>query len=154
MLAFRVRGWVLFQSIDASTTVAWLFKEVKFSQLLPDDFGRDSLVAPWLWRLEVTNVLMNKERRRLVPQEDVIRFLQIVDALEVDIIGERPHRSLVAVALFAQPHQLTSYDARYLETAIDFGLPLCTFDRNLQRAARRSGVPLIIDFEHDRNRSS
>ncbi len=93
--------------------------------------------------------MLVKERRRDISVADGSRFLQIVDALQIDIVGEPGQRSLEALANFARPHQLTSYDALYLELAISLGLPLCTLDRNLQSAARRCGVDLIIDFERD-----
>ncbi|MCA8953155.1 MAG: type II toxin-antitoxin system VapC family toxin [Planctomycetes bacterium] len=49
------------------------------------------------------------------------------------------------MANFARPHQLTSYDALYLELAIGVGKPLCTLDHGMQDAARRLGVELVID---------
>lgn len=102
------------------------------------------MVAPWLWRTEVTNAVLIKERRGQLSAADGTRVLQIVDALEVEIVGESEHRSLEALAHFARPHQLTAYDALYLELAISLSLPLCTFDSRLQIATRKSGVVLAM----------
>ncbi|MEE9392572.1 MAG: type II toxin-antitoxin system VapC family toxin [Planctomycetota bacterium] len=110
---------------------------------------KGSGARPWSRPVAVTNTMLVKERRRDISVADGSRFLQIVDALQIDIVGEPGQRSLEALANFARPHQLTSYDALYLELAISLGLPLCTLDRNLQSAARRCGVDLIIDFERD-----
>ena len=60
-------------------------------------------------------------------------------------MGEPPTRDLEKLALLARPHQLTAYDAVYLELATTLGLPLCTMDRNLKQAAKRLGVTLIQD---------
>lgn len=128
--------------VDASATLAWLFGEDAHRAQLPDGMDQAAMVAPWLWRTEVTNAVLVKERRGHLSAADGTRLLQIVDALEVEIVGDPKHRSLESLAHFARPHQLTAYDALYLELAISLSLPLCTFDRGLQGAARQSGVPL------------
>ena len=43
----------------------------------------------------------------------------------------------------AREHELTAYDAAYLELAMRLGLPLATGDRKLRTAARRVGVGLL-----------
>jgi predicted nucleic acid-binding protein len=43
----------------------------------------------------------------------------------------------------ARAHQLTAYDAAYLELARRLVLPLATLDRALIRAAEAEGTPLI-----------
>ena len=47
------------------------------------------------------------------------------------------------VLSLARRHQLTVYDAAYLELARRDGLALATLDAALQRAARAEGVGLI-----------
>lgn len=133
--------------VDASTTIAWLFGEERQSTRLPDDFGRVSLSVPWLWRTEVTNVILVAERRRRITIAQGSRYLLVLDALRVEAVGEPLQRPLAAFADFARPHQLTAYDARYLEVAVNLGLPLCTLDHGLQDAARRIGVELVVDRE-------
>ena len=41
--------------IDASATLAWLFGENAHRAKLPKSMAEARLVAPWLWRTEVTN---------------------------------------------------------------------------------------------------
>lgn len=133
--------------VDASATLAWLFGEEKHRAQLPADIESAEMVAPWLWRTQITNAVLVKERRGLITPADGTRFLQIVDALEVEMVGEPSHRTLESLAHFARPHQLTAYDALYLELAISAGLPLCTFDGALQAAARQCGV-LLVTRDH------
>lgn len=130
--------------VDASATLAWLFGEDEHRDQLPENIESAEMIAPWLWRTEVTNAVLVKERRGLFTPADGTRFLQIVDAMEIEIVGEPSHRSLESLAHFARPHQLTAYDALYLELAISAGVPLCTFDNALRTAARQSGIPLAI----------
>ena len=61
--------------------------------------------------------------------------------VEVDIDGiERGYSSIVRLS---QQHQLSSYDATYLDLALVEGLSLATLDKNLRGAARRAGVELL-----------
>jgi predicted nucleic acid-binding protein len=43
----------------------------------------------------------------------------------------------------AREHDLSAYDAAYLELALRKGLPLATLDTRLRNAARRAGVELF-----------
>jgi predicted nucleic acid-binding protein len=61
----------------------------------------------------------------------------------VEIVAEPPVRSLTGLAAVARPHQLTAYDAAYLDLAVSLALPLFTRDQNLRTAAARVGVQLI-----------
>ena len=131
--------------VDANATVAWLFEEPEHASQLPEDFGEATLVVPWLWRTEVSNVILVTERRQRITEAQGTRYLQILDALDIEVVGEPLQRPLEMLAQFARPHHLTAYDALYLELAVSVGLPLCTFDGGLQDAARRLGVELIVD---------
>jgi len=131
--------------VDANTTLAWLWAEPGAVDQLPADFAEIPMVVPWLWRTEVTNAVLVRERRKHLTQAQGTRYLQILDSLAFEVVGEPTHRTLEALANFARPHQLTSYDALYLELAIVVGKPLCTLDNGMQDAARRLGVELVID---------
>jgi predicted nucleic acid-binding protein len=129
--------------IDASTTLAWLFNEEGRGRSLDQQLEPLDLVAPWLWRLEVVNAVLVRERRKHITQAQGTRLLEAIEAMEIEIIDEPQNRSLAALAQLARPHQLTSYDAVYLDLAISLGLPLLTNDANLLMAADRVGVPVI-----------
>jgi predicted nucleic acid-binding protein len=130
--------------IDASAALAWLFGEEQ-AQAHEARLGDFGLVAPSLWRLEVVNAVLVKERRGNITAIQGNKFLQILEAMEIDIAGELAGPGLKQLAVFARPHQLTAYDAAYLELAIEFGLPLWTYDRNMQDAAKRLGVSLLVE---------
>ena len=130
--------------IDASATLNWLFGENRRSQSTAKVFAESKPAAPWLWRLEVVNAILAQERRKQITQNQGTRFLQILEALDIEIMGEPIDRDLEKLALVARPHQLTAYDTVYLDLAINLGLPLCTMDQNLKDAANRLGVKLIL----------
>lgn len=49
--------------LDASVTLAWLFNEAGRVPALDGQIEPLGLVAPWLWRFEVVNVVLLRERR-------------------------------------------------------------------------------------------
>ena len=131
--------------IDASTTLAWLFDEDAPSARLKPVLDVSELVAPWLWRLEVVNAILVRQRRRALTEAQASRLLHLIDELTIDLIGEPAARTANALAQTARPHQLSAYDAVYLDLAVQLGLPLLTRDNNLRRASERVGVKLVSE---------
>lgn len=129
--------------IDSSVTLAWLFDEDASANRIERVLSEADLVAPWLWRLEVVNVILVKERRKLLAAARGTQLLELLEDLAVEVVAEPPSRSLTGLAAAARPHQLTAYDAIYLDLAMREGLPLFTRDNNLRDAATRVGVPLV-----------
>jgi predicted nucleic acid-binding protein len=129
--------------IDASITLAWLFDEGGRGGVLDRQIEPLELVAPWLWRLEVVNVILVRERRRQITPAQGTRLLEALESLGMEIVGEPANRTLGRLAQTARPHQLSAYDAIYLDIAISLDLPLFTDDRNLRSAAERMGVTVI-----------
>ncbi len=129
--------------IDASITIAWIFDEDGRGGALDKLLRPMNLAAPWLWRLEVANAILVRERRKDLSQAQGMQFLQALESLEIEVLDEPANRSLSQLAQLARPHQLGAYDAVYLDLAISLNLPLFTGDRNLQHACNRTGVKLI-----------
>ena len=129
--------------LDASATLAWCFDEDGLGSRIGSIIGESKPMAPWLWRLEVANAIMVKERRRILSAADGARLLDLLDALGVEVVGEPPGRTISSIANLARRHQLSSYDAVYLELAASASLPLLTTDDPLRAAAKREGVKLV-----------
>lgn len=129
--------------VDASATLAWLFAESEQPIELLEDQLTSGILVPALWRLEVVNVVLKKERQKLITQEQGLSFVRALDALDVKTVEPPSSRTLEQLTLFARPHQLSAYDAVYLELALDHEADLLTLDNNLCDAARRVGVSLV-----------
>jgi predicted nucleic acid-binding protein len=129
--------------VDASATLAWLFEEDASPELVKQVLDQSELVAPWLWRLEVTNAVLVRERRKVLTESQALRILQLIDELTIELVAEPVARTAAGLAQTARPHQLSSYDAVYLDLAINRGLALYTRDKNLFAAAVRTGVPIV-----------
>jgi len=79
--------------------------------------------------------LMTRERR-----DEALSDLQF---LPISIDTETGEKAWKETLTLADRHQLTVYDATYLELALRRSLPLATLDRGLRKAAMVEGVVLL-----------
>ena len=128
--------------IDANVALARLLSE-PLADAVSGVLDEYELVAPSLWRLEVINTILVKERRRSVTRSDADRMIKLVDDFPIELVPDPLDGLAVDLAAFSRPHQLTTYDALYLELADGLRVPLFTLDRNIASAAGRVGVALI-----------
>jgi predicted nucleic acid-binding protein len=83
--------------------------------------------------------LIVNERRGRIDIVDVERFLRELPKM-IAVVDDEPDSD--DVMALARSHQLTAYDAAYLELASRRELALCTLDEQLKAAALTSGVNL------------
>jgi predicted nucleic acid-binding protein len=131
---------------DASATLPWRFEEEATpatEALLERLRGGETAVVPAHWPTEVMNGLIMAVRRNRIDAEKVARFSRALAALPIRI--ELPHAPAAweAVIRVAIKHQLTVYDAAYLELAERTHLPLATLDGDLRKAALAANVILV-----------
>ena len=101
--------------------------------------GEEAMV-PSVWSLEVRNILVVNERRGRIEPEDSDAFLRELLLLPIRI---RPDQDESALLTLARKHQLTAYDAAYLDLAVRSSVPVATLDRSLARAVRAEGLQVI-----------
>jgi len=97
-------------------------------------------VAPALWQLEVADMLLTALRRKRIDASEFVRILEAVDSLPVILQPALTAQQRGDLLHLARKHDLTAYDAAYLELALRLCLPLATFDVRLIRAARTEGA--------------
>ena len=127
--------------LDCSVACAWLLDD----ESVPDaDRVLEQVVtygasAPGLLWAELRNALVMAERRgRLAPAQTEAALAEIE---ELDI--ELDHAPNGATTLrLARKHQLSVYDALYLELAVRRRRELATLDRALGRAAESEGIEI------------
>ncbi len=129
--------------VDASAALAWLFLEDDPHGWLAAHLPGPSLLTTAHWRLEVSNGILKKERKRDITPAQADRFLAVLDDLPITIHPPRSEQTLLQLARFARPHQLTTYDAVYLDLALTASASLLTLDKNLIDAAHRLGVAVV-----------
>jgi len=133
--------------LDASMTIAWLFRDER-SDLLQTVLRRvaaEGAAAPSIWRLEVANVLRNSVRRGRCTDEYAARCLQRLERLRITVDSETDRHAWGATRALSREHNLTLYDAAYLELAVRLHRPLASRDVALLGAARAAGLDAIGD---------
>lgn len=131
--------------LDASVAVAWCFEDEAFAYTdhVQDLLTADTAVVPAIWALEVANALQFGERRQRLAGGDVLRFVEMISALPITAENPLVPRDLGPVLNLARAHDLSSYDASYVELAARHGLPFATQDGRLRAVAERLGIPMV-----------
>ncbi len=129
--------------VDASIALSWCFEDeaTPETDLLFAHVRDEGAIVPSLWHLELSNVLLQAEKRKRISAEDVATRLRLIATLPIATDQETSVRAWQDILSIARVEGLTTYDAAYLELAIRFGAPLLTKDEHLARAARRRGIP-------------
>lgn len=133
--------------LDASVALAWVVDRN------PDPYAAgvqrrassgDRAIVPAFWQLEISNVLAVVRRRGLLSVQETDEGLKYYEGFLVrhtDIVAAIPSmRELLRKALDLG---LTSYDAMYIDLALNENLPLATLDKGLRAAAVKAGVALL-----------
>jgi predicted nucleic acid-binding protein len=133
--------------LDTSVAMAWCFEDEAnlYADAVLDSLIDNAALAPSIWPLEVGNVLLVAERRKRMSQSESKRFLELLSSLPIKIEGFSEQRMFEAVLNLARKQRLSSYDASYLDLAMQTELKLATLDQSLRKAAGRCGVAIYIE---------
>ena len=131
--------------LDTSVTMAWCFEDEAnpYADAVLDSLIDNAALAPSIWPLAVGNVLLVAERRERISQSDSMRFLELLSSLPIKTESFSEQRMFEAVLNLARKLGLSSYDASYLDLALQTGLKLATLDQSLRKAADRCGVAIF-----------
>jgi predicted nucleic acid-binding protein len=131
--------------LDSSVTLSWCFEDEQTpaTQALLQRVVESGAIVPVLWPLEVLNGLAMAERRRRIDRDTRHRLSELLRKLPVQVDLESAAMAWTDTATLAERHQLTLYDASYLEAARRLKLPLGTLDEALRKAAATIHVPLL-----------
>jgi predicted nucleic acid-binding protein len=129
--------------VDCSVTLAWCFHDEKdpYADAVAAGFPAVQAFVPSLWPLEVANALLMGERRKRSTQADTASWLAFLNSLPISVDDETTTRAWGDTLNLARSHNLSAYDAAYLELALRRGLPLATLDNRLKAVAGAVGVP-------------
>ena len=132
--------------LDASVALAWFLDSpvspyaTQVKQRLLDGARA---VVPALWHLEMANGFAVSERRHILTAAEGTRCLIDVEQLTAQIETNSDLVLTRQALSTARSFQLSAYDAVYLDTARNQGLPLATLDQSLRAAAARAAVELF-----------
>ncbi len=131
--------------VDASVTMAWFLagEATPYSEGVLDRLEKTGAIAPIVWPLEVANAFLIGERRGRLTAAQTARFVHDLKLLPITVDDGAVAGAWGPILALGRAHNLTAYDAAYLELATRLGVSLATQDARLRAAAGDVGVPLI-----------
>ncbi|MDX8411251.1 MAG: type II toxin-antitoxin system VapC family toxin, partial [Mariprofundaceae bacterium] len=128
--------------LDNSIVMSWCFEDESnaLADAVLESFQQSKALVPAIWPLEVGNVLLVAERGGRLSEADSTRFLSMLSSLPIQSEMETPQRAMSNILFLAREHQLSTYDASYLDLAMREGVPVATLDKGLRHAAKRCRV--------------
>ena len=132
--------------IDTSVAVSMLFEDevsplAEGLETILLDGGK--LVAPSLILWECTNALRSAVLSKRMTTTKAKSLLNKFCALPLEIAEPPTFQELPDLLCTAVKHQLTSYDAAYLQLALSRKIPLASNDKQLNAAAKKARVDLL-----------
>lgn len=131
--------------LDCPITLAWCFfdEQTTFTRSILRSIPRRVALVPNIWPIETANVIAMAERKGRIDQAQSKEYLELLRELRIEIDSETSSRALTDILSLSRSHNLTAYDAAYLELAMRKGAELATCDAELLRAAQDVGVSLV-----------
>ncbi len=114
---------------DNSVVIGWFVpsQATAYTRRCNRRARREAVLVPALWETEFANVMLVLAKRKILPRHLPLTVdREPVAPRDLFILGER--------------HDISTYDAAYLELAVRRGVPLATQDERLARAAAAAGV--------------
>ena len=130
---------------DASVAIGWVHpaQATKETAAMLDAMAAGAVVeVPALWPLEVANALSVLERRRKLTEEERRAGLGWLRGIRLRVDHDMASLAFTTLSELASAHNLSVYDAAYLELAQRRRLVLGCKDGPLREAARTIGVGL------------
>lgn len=128
--------------IDSSVAVSWMLRD-EDSQLARKalaDVVQSGMIVPGIFWYEFRNTLIVNERRGRLRIEESEQALSVLAALDPAIFHDHSEIDLLRLS---RKHNLSVYDAAYVELALRNGVGLATLDADMAKAAMREGISVI-----------
>lgn len=131
--------------LDCSVTISWFMADEtsRISLDILDQVTVGGAIVPVIWQLEVGNVLLMSQRNKRITKEQRHEALYVLNELPISIDLATSKHIWQETMELAERYSLSLYDACYLELSLRHVLPLATFDKHLQQAAKLANVILL-----------
>ncbi len=131
--------------LDASLMAAWLLGEQTHAEAtgLGTNLADAPVIVPSHWPIEISNTLRTHLKSGHL---SIANFHVIMDRLDLVTIRVEPAIDLDEIgplAQFSVTHNLTTYDAAYVQLAVQHEATLATLDRAMRAAAMKLNIPLL-----------
>lgn len=126
-------------------TMAWCFDDEASAEsaAILNMLAKSKAIVPAIWPLEVTNVLLMAERKNRINNAAISTFIELISALPIAI--DQGLATLFNTQIFnlMRKHNLSAYDAAYLELALRYSAPIASLDKQLVAAAKIEKVAML-----------
>lgn len=134
--------------LDNSVSMRWCFNDgsaadISYAEAVMDAMTTCDAQVPVIWPLEVANVMARAEHHGQIDTDHSTRFLALLRRLPIVTDAVSADKALTSTLELARAHDLSSYDAAYLELSRRLHLPLASLDADLRTAATEAGIPLF-----------
>lgn len=132
--------------LDVSACMPWCCEDETTpasEEMLEWAIQGSALRVPALWTCEILNAVGVVMRRRRISSDRGQAFLEQLATLNFKIDRPPQIADFPRLHSLAAAHQITAYDAAYLDLAKRLSLPLATRDANLRRAALNEGLQVL-----------
>jgi len=130
-------------ALDASVAVAWILESENVPHGVREAAMAEGAIVPAIWHLEVANALLMAQRRGRISSSDRAAALFRLSRFPIEVDSETNTSAWAETYDLAVEHQLTLYDAAYLELAQRRALPLASLDGALRAGAAAAGIALL-----------
>jgi predicted nucleic acid-binding protein len=133
--------------VDASLMTAWLLNEpaltagFDINEILSDN----RVAVPSHWPVEISNALRTHLTGGRLGPADFHAIVERLDLLNVRVEPSIDLDEIISLAQFAAAHDVTVYDAAYVQLALSRRCALATLDNAMRRVAAKLGVSLLPD---------
>ncbi len=131
--------------VDASVAIAWYLPDEEnqhYALQILSVLDDREIYVPSLFLYELTNGIVVAHRRKRIAADALNSAWADITALRLRIDAPAP-ASTARLASLALRHQLTVYDAAYLDLALRTGFPIATVDKALIQAMEVAGVERV-----------
>jgi predicted nucleic acid-binding protein len=101
------------------------------------------VLVPIHWALEISNALRADLRNGSLSAADFNAILTEFDGIDFHVQAPIDLDEIGPLARFAVTHDLTTYDATYVQLALQQNATLATLDNAMRRAAASLKIPLL-----------
>ncbi len=134
--------------LDNSVAMRWCFKDgsdsdLSYADKVLDRLADTTFLVPNLWHLEAANVIARAQKRQWLTIEQMQQFLDLVRQLPLKVDLETAKKAMAETFILANAHNVSVYDAAYLELALRNHVPLATLDLALRKAASNVNVTIF-----------
>lgn len=124
--------------------LAWIYKrpttlEAEKAERALRSLREMEIWVPALWYTEIANTLVVFERRGVIKEAEMTRYLNEIYMLTINIDNIPAQELCYRVITSAREYKLTAYDASYLDLALRLDATLATFDTQLAKAMLQAG---------------